>query len=55
MKDDRACAQDFTRIHNVIQADKSVMSESCKVLVLQDLAEKCIFRFDRLAAYGNQL
>jgi hypothetical protein len=46
MKDDRACAQDFTRIHNVIQADKSVMSESCKVLVLQDLAEKCNEYFD---------
>jgi hypothetical protein len=46
MKDDRACAQDFTRIHNVIQADKSVMSESCKALILQDLAEKLEEYFD---------
>ena len=32
--------QAFTRVNNVIQADKSVMSEACKALVLQDLAEK---------------
>ena len=30
----------FTRANNVIQADKSVMSEGCKALVLQDFAEK---------------
>ena len=28
------------RINDVIQADKSVMSEGCKALMLQDLAEQ---------------
>ena len=36
----------FARINNVIQADKSVMSEACKALVLQDLAEKLEEYFD---------
>lgn len=31
---------DFVRLSNVIQADKSVMSDACKALVLQDFAEK---------------
>lgn len=31
---------DFIRVNNVIQADKSVMSDACKALVLQDFAEK---------------
>ena len=38
--------QAFTRVNNVIQADKSVMSEACKALVLQDLAEKLDEYFD---------
>ena len=46
MKDDRVCAREYMRIHNVIQADKSVMSDGCKALVLQDLAEKCNEYFD---------
>ena len=46
MKDDRACAQDFTRIHNVIQADKSFMSDACKALILRDFAEKFQEYFD---------
>ncbi len=30
----------FARISKVLQADKSVMSEGCKALILQDFAEK---------------
>ena len=33
--------ENFARISKVLQTDKSVMSESCKALVLQDFAEKC--------------
>ena len=38
--------RDLSRINNVIQADKSVMSEGCKALVLQDFAEKFHEYFD---------
>ncbi len=38
--------KDLARINNVIQADKSVMSDACKALVLQDFAEKCNEYFD---------
>ena len=38
----------FDRVHNVIQADKSVMSEACKSLVLQDFSEKFNEYFDVL-------
>ena len=37
---------DITRISNVIQADKSVMSDGCKALILQDFAEKFNEYFD---------
>ena len=37
---------DYTRIHNVIQADKSFMSDACKALVLQDFSEKFNEYFD---------
>ncbi len=37
---------DFTRINNLLQADKSVMSDGCKALVLQDFAEKFNEYFD---------
>lgn len=37
---------DFTRVNNVLQADKSVMSDGCKALVLQDFAEKFNEYFD---------
>ena len=37
---------DFTRVNNVLQADKSVMSDACKALVLQDFAEKFNEYFD---------
>ena len=36
----------FKRINDVLQADKSVMSDSCKALVLQDFAEKFNEYFD---------
>ena len=39
-------AEEFRRVQKVIQADKSVMSESCKALVLQDFAEKFNEYFD---------
>ncbi|MBR2441447.1 MAG: hypothetical protein IKB20_00030 [Clostridia bacterium] len=42
----RNCADEFTRINNFLQADKSVMSEGCKALVLQDFAEKFNEYFD---------
>ena len=32
--------RDYKRVNDVIQADKSVMSEVCKTLVLQDLSDK---------------
>mgnify|MGYP003290108847 CR=1 FL=1 len=32
--------KDFIRISNIIQADKSVMSDACKALVLHDFANK---------------
>ena len=38
--------KDFIRISNIIQADKSVMSDGCKALVLQDFAEKFNEYFD---------
>ncbi len=36
----------YTRINNVIQADKAAMSDACKTLVLQDFAEKFQEYFD---------
>ncbi|MBE7079249.1 MAG: hypothetical protein E7380_05265 [Clostridiales bacterium] len=42
----RVSSDEYTRIHNLLQADKSVMSESCKALVLQDFAEKLNEYFD---------
>ena len=42
----RAVLDEYTRINNVIQADKSVMSDACKALVLQDFAEKFNEYFD---------
>ena len=38
--------EDYARIHNVIQADKSFMSDACKALVLQDFSEKFNEYFD---------
>ena len=39
-------AEEFRRVQKVIQADKSVMSDACKALVLQDFAEKFNEYFD---------
>ncbi len=38
--------EDYTRVNDVLQADKSVMSDGCKALVLQDFADKCNEYFD---------
>ena len=38
--------EEIVRISNIIQADKSVMSEACKALVLQDFANKFSEYFD---------
>ncbi len=38
--------EEYNRIHNVLRADKSVMSDACKALVLQDFAEKFAEYFD---------
>ncbi len=38
--------EEYKRANDVIQADKSVMSEGCKALVLQDFAEKFNEYFD---------
>ena len=42
----RRYKEDYTRVNNVIQADKSVMSEACKSLVLQGFSEKFNEYFD---------
>lgn len=38
--------EELKRIHDVIRADKSVMSDACRALVLQDFAEKFNEYFD---------
>ena len=42
----RKISDEFSRVHNVIQADKSVMSEACKALALKDFANKFDEYFD---------
>ena len=39
-------AEEFRRVQKVIQADKAVMSDACKSLVLQDFSEKFNEYFD---------
>ena len=39
-------SKEYKRISDVIQSDKSVMSDACKALVLQDFAEKFNEYFD---------
>ena len=46
---------DFKRINDLIQADKSVMSEACKALVLQDFAEHFNEYFDLIGLPRMQL
>ena len=36
----------YLRVNQILQADKSVMSDACKALVLQDFAEKFNEYFD---------
>lgn len=36
----RKKSEEYERLNKIIQADKAVMSEACKALVLQDFAEK---------------
>ena len=48
-------SQQFKRINDVIQADKSVMSDACKALVLQDFAEKFNEYFDLMGLPRMQL
>lgn len=42
----RKTVSEFARVNSLIQADKAVMSEACKALVLQDFAEKFNEYFD---------
>ena len=42
----KTAEREFARINNVLQADKSVMSDACKALVLQDFADKFNEYFD---------
>ena len=39
-------SSEFLRANSLLQADKSLMSESCKALALQDFAEKFGEYFD---------
>ncbi len=38
--------EDFARVTSVLQSDKSIMSDGCKMLVLQDFARKIEEYFD---------
>ena len=42
----RRQTDEYTRASNVIQADKSVMSDACKALVLKDFSDKFNEYFD---------
>ena len=46
MRKIKGTIENYKRINDVIQADKSVMSDACKALVLQDFAEKFNEYFD---------
>ena len=39
-------SDDYQRAHSVVQADKAVMSDACKALVLQDFTEKFLEYFE---------
>ena len=47
--------QDFLRLRSVIQADKSVMSDACKTLVLHDFANKFNEYFDLIGLPKMQI
>lgn len=38
--------KDYRRVNDVLQADKALMSDGCKALVLRDFAEKFSEYFD---------
>lgn len=46
MEKRKRLSEEFLRVNSVIRADKSVMSEACKALVLQDFADKFNEYFD---------
>ena len=46
---------DFLRLRSVIQADKSVMSDACKTLVLHDFANKFNEYFDLIGLPKMQI
>lgn len=49
----RKIRDNFARANNVIQSDKSVMSEGCKSLVLQDFAKTFEEYFELNGPAGN--
>ena len=46
MRRNTKALEEFKRVNDVIQGDKSLMSDACKSLVLQDFAEKFNEYFD---------
>ena len=46
--------EQLSRIHSVIQADKSVMSDACKTLVLKDFADEFAKALEELDDIINQ-
>ena len=47
--------QEYMRVRNVIQADKSIMSDACKALVLHDFANKFDEYFDLIGLPKMQI
>lgn len=47
--------EEYMRVHNVIQSDKSVMSDACKALVLHDFANKFNEYFDLIGLPRMQI
>ena len=47
--------QEYMRVRNVIQADKSIMSDACKTLVLHDFANKFNEYFDLIGLPKMQI
>lgn len=45
-KNKRFISEEYERAHTVVQADKSVMSDACKSLVLQDFTDKFFEYFE---------
>ena len=47
--------QEYARLRSVIQADKSIMSDACKTLVLHDFANKFNEYFDLIGLPKMQI